>query len=251
MISFSIQAFPFFNKTMKNMEPAILEKYPDGLVIKIEKGQVSTNMPEPIFFPFPKSVNEKIENLVVIDTGATIEEKEFEKYKTVVLITKNCIASMDSNGKITLNSVSQMSDFTLDKSMLASLIKKIKPWLAAGFPLVAFFVLIFGYIAVLFKLVYLLFAALLIWLIASIKKMDMDYKKSYQAGIHLLTLPLLVFSLPLPFLNIRFLFTGVILILAIVNIKKSKSIDLAEAASASASQNITPPNTTPSPGPSA
>jgi maltodextrin utilization protein YvdJ len=246
-ISFSVQVFPTFSKAMKNIEPAILERYPDELVIKIEKGQVSTNMPEPIYFPLPKSDNEKIENMVVIDTNANVGEKEFEQYKTAVLINKNYIASIDSDGKITMNSVSKMNDFTLDKTMISSLIKKIKPWVAAGFPIVALLILIFGYIAVLFKLIYLLFAALLIWLIASIKKTGLDYVKSYQTGIHLLTLPLLVFSLPLPFLNIRFIFTAVLLILAIINIKKTEPSVSAESSIQASPQNAAPSDTTPPP----
>lgn len=240
MFSFVFQAWPIFGTFAKTTESYISNTYPDNLVIKIEKGQVSTNMPEPILFPLPKGVNEKIENLIVIDTNTQPSPEEFDRYKTTVLITKDYLASRESSGKITLNPLKQISDLTVDKSELTSFLKKVKPWIAVAFPVITVFVLVFGYVFILLKLVYLFLAALLIWLVAKLKKTGLGYQKSYQMGVHLITFPLLFFSLPIPHINIPFLFTIVLLILAVINIKKPGNENLISSdSSASPQSNVT------------
>ncbi len=248
----SFQAIPSFHSFLSGIGPEIVNNYPSELVITVKNGQASSNVTEPYFIKTPASItgenskNEPAitinvngwhpssssssvpENLIVIDTKNQFSEADFDKYSTFAVLTKTSFASRKDNGKIEIQSLSKMPNWTIDKASVASFVGKIQPFIKFASPLLvlAFFVGYMFYFS--FQLVYLLFAALLIWAVAKIKKFPFGYKKSYQAGLHIITLPFLIRAIS-TILNIHiaaaipFFTTIVIVIFAVINFEPRKT----------------------------
>lgn len=233
-IYLSVSVLPKVNTFLKSVGPTVLDYFPDELEIIIKDGVASTNASEPYFlemtFQLPENVeispdvrNYGIENLLVIDTRsdeATLVE--FKAYKTLVLLSRKTIMSYNED-QIIIQSLTAIPNFKLDKGVISSLLAKIVPYFRFTGPL--FIIFVFGgYFSFVFsgKMLYLLFAALLIWIVAKVKKVDIGYKKAYQLGLHLFTAGILyeiIFGLVLKTSGIPFLFTGLTLALAIANLR--------------------------------
>lgn len=234
-LSFSV--LPKINDFLENVSPTVLNYFPDDLEIVIEDGLASTNVPEPYLLEMPFGVPEDvemrpdiqgygIENLLVIDTRsdeATLEE--FKSYNTIMLLNRKTLMYYDEN-QVAIQSLAEMPDFKLDKGVIASLLAKVAPYFRFVGPLFIVFVFC-GYFAFVFlgRMFYLIFAALLIWIIAKIRKVNIGYPKAYQLGLHLITASLLyqlIFGLILDISKSSLLFIGLIAILAIVNLRPAK-----------------------------
>ena len=236
-IYLSVSVLPKVSDFFKNVSPTVLDYFPDELEIVVKDGLASTNVPEPYFLEMPFGVPEniemkpdirsyKIKNLLVIDTRsdeATLEE--FKSYNTLVLLNQKTLMHYDEN-QVVIQSLAAIPNFKLDKEVISSLLAKIVPYFRFVKPL--FIIFVFGgYFSFVFfgRMLYLLFAALLIWIIAKVKKVDIGYKKAYQLGLHLLTAGILyqiIFGLILNISKSPLLFIGLILILAIVNLRPAR-----------------------------
>jgi len=65
----------------------------------------------------------------------------------------------------------------------------------------------------------------LIWIIAKVKQVNIGYPKSYQLGLHLITASILyqiIFGLILNISKSSLLFIGLILILAVINLRPAE-----------------------------
>jgi len=234
-LSFSI--LPKINNFLENISPTILNYFPDDLEIVIEDGLASTNVPDPYFLEMPFGVPEDIEmrpdiqgygieNLLVIDTRfdeATLEQ--FKSYNTIIFLSRKTMMYYDEN-QVAIQPLAGIPNFKLDKRVISSLLAKIVPYFRLVGPLFVIFVF-GGYFAFVFvgRMFYLLFAALLIWIIAKVKKVNIGYKKAYQLGFHLITASILyqiIFGLILDVSKSSLLFIGLILILTIVNLRPAK-----------------------------
>ncbi|MDO8664791.1 MAG: DUF1189 family protein [Candidatus Liptonbacteria bacterium] len=230
---FSFQAIPSVTAFLAGLGPEIVNSYPNELVITIKNGQASSNVAEPYFIKTPESIRNEnyrnvpaTENFVVIDTKNQFTEENFTKYNSFAVVTKTSLAFRKDNGGIEIKSLKEMPDWTIDRASVASFVGKIQPFIKFSGP---FFVLISFIGFMLFfsaELIYLLFAALLIWIIAKIKKLPLGYKKSYQAGLHIMTLPLL-FGVVSTLLNIHisipFFTTIVVVVVALINFEPRKT----------------------------
>ena len=227
-LRFSVLYLPEINKTLGSVGATIIDRYPQELEVNVKDGIVSTNVEEPYYIKIPDAQKadfggseSDIENFIVIDTKNEPSIDSLDKYKTFVLVTKNYIVAKEDNGKITMNSLKEMPDISINKNSVIQFTEKYSPYLKFLIPILILFVFIGSFFLVAFELVYLLIAALFIWLIASVKGAGIGYKKSYQLGIHLITLPLLITVI----FQIGFLlFTTAVLILAAVNIIKKKEV---------------------------
>lgn len=230
----SVSVLPKVDAFLKNLSPTVLNFFPDELEIVIKDGIASTNVSEPYFleipFEVPKDVEINpdvrgygIENFLVIDTRsdeATLEE--FKSYNTLGLLNRKTLMHYEEN-QVVIRSLTDIPNFKLDKGVIAFFLDKIVPYFRFAGPLFIIFVFV-GYFSFIFsaKILYLLFVALLIWIIAKVKKVDIGYKKAYQLGLHLFTASILyeiIFGLILNISGIPFLFIGLTLALAIVNLK--------------------------------
>jgi len=212
----------------------VLNIYPEELTITIRGGEAFTNVQEPYFIEapqewkegFPSSYN--IENIVVIDTETSFSMEKFRDYRSLCYLSREGIACYEENGAVTVTSLREVPDIMIDKALVSSSFQKVSPFLNLIYPVVFILFWMGLFVFLLFRLVYLLIAALLVWGIYGIKKVKIGYKKSYQIGMHLMTLPVLLTLLiqyPLNFLgmNIRFpfLFTILFLVAAALNLRKA------------------------------
>jgi hypothetical protein len=161
------------------------------------------------------------ENLLVIDTKDPLTVDEFQSDQTLVLLASDSVAYVKDQSMVIQPIVPDFS-MIINKGVVTSFVQKIEPYfkfvdwaMAVLMPIGIFF-------ALAFRLVYLFILALLIWGLARVSKINVGYKKAYQWGLHLMTLPLIVGTalwLIVPAVDIPFLFTVLALIMAALNLR--------------------------------
>lgn len=234
-IWFSFSSVPQVNAFLKNLGPQVLSMYPDDLVITIEDGEASTNVPEPYAMKmqdfFGPQAREELakrvkKNLLIIDTKHAFTIENFRAYNTYVLLTKENVIIADDKGQIRIQSLADMPNTVINKSLLEHLINRITPSIAFA----PFLVIMGTFIGLFFfysvNLLYLFFGALIVWAIAKIRKLSIGYKKSYQIALHAITPSLLIYSLifmTTPSMGIPFLFTLILALCAWLNLTSKKA----------------------------
>jgi hypothetical protein len=229
-----IAAFVFRPSAEKDtLRGELLSLYPDGLSVRFDQGIISTNVAEPYAIPFPRALEKEIgdrsgypKNLLVIDTAKPISASDFEAFDTIAILSKDSVGFHDAEkDKMEIQYFGRMSgeSFTLDKNRFASFVE-IAERFAKGFgiallfliPIAIFFAKLIGF------LLYLVFGAFIIWVIAKLRGFPLGYGDSYKAGLYLLTLPILygiISSAPfIPALHVPLLFTAILAIMAAVNL---------------------------------
>lgn len=226
MIILSFTAVPSIKSFLDTVGSDILNQYPNELEIVIKNGKASTNVSEPYFVAASEEWKGGEKNIFVIDTKNPFSIEGFKNYQTECLLTQDSLACYDENGTIKITSLAQIPNFTLNKDTVSSFFNKITPFFKLTYPIFiigAWLGIFTGYT---FRFVYLLFAAILVWIIAKIKKVKIGYGKSYQLSMHLLTLPIIItflfnyiikhfvtgFSIP-------YFFIVLFLIMAVINLK--------------------------------
>lgn len=239
-IIFLFMLIPGLKIFFDNAGGKMLSYYPADLKINIKNGQVSTNVSEPYFVKMPNEIkpensNVKVnnkdmlnyENLLVIDTQNNFTVDQFTSYKTFALLTNDSVIAYDKNGNITISKIEKTVNFVLDKQAIEDFINKVKPFIKFIYPIVAIFIFIASMFVIMLQMAYLLFGALFVWLAAKIKGVKIGYKKSYQLALHLITILIVarVISMISGINNITpFLFTFLLFMLALINIKKINNI---------------------------
>lgn len=231
ILSFTI--IPRIGSFISTIDKEILRYYPDELEVVIKNGKVSTNVEEPYFIRASSGLeNTLVENILVIDTKIPFSLENFRSYKTACLLTEESLVCYDENQTIRIIPLINVSDFKLNESIVSSCLTKIQPFFKLFYPFSILFFFIVIFITSLWRMIYLFFGAFLIWLVAKIRKIDIGYKKSYQMGLYLMTMPFLInFSveyvlkpLGVP-LNIPYLFTIVLVVMAFLNLKTKNIVE--------------------------
>lgn len=231
------------------LESEIIKNYPKDLEIKIKNGAVSINQPEPYVVKSfsldsqdaqSKGLDLRMDNILVIDTQNKFSLEQFKNYNTSCWLGRNTITCLDNNGTVKISDLTKTPDFTLNQSVVTNFFGKISPWVNFIYPLFAVMFLVgFLFIAIIGGLFHLLFGALIIWVIASFKKIDLGYKKAYALGLHLITLPALVNlvwaiasdAMGLKNNTIPFLFTIILIVVTTLNLKREENSASAPTAS--------------------
>lgn len=175
--------------------------YPKNLVVSIKNGEVSTNQTEPLFVPLPSFQKPEpslaqIQNLVVIDTNASIED--IAKYQTVVLVTKNnfVVKTSEYNQELRAYSLKEIKNFTLDEALAKDLWQKISQYFKYLPAIVTIAVFLFTIsLSLSVKFTHLLLFSLIALIFAKILKTSLTYKQVLQINLHAFILPTLVQSL--------------------------------------------------------
>ena len=214
--------------------PQLANYFPQELTITIKDGKASTNVQEPYFVKMPNSIKDNnsvsseygdINNLVVINTKEKFDLDKFYSYKTLSLITSDSIVYIDKQGKVSISSLSSVKDFSLNRGVVLGFIDTVRPYLFIIYPFVFLGIYFIGYIAIIGKMFYLLFGALLIWMVAKIKGMKVGYKKSYIVGMQLMTGPIIITSILAAIsskFTFIFLFSILLIISTVINLKVEK-----------------------------
>jgi hypothetical protein len=171
--------------------------YPEGMVLTLKDGRLSTNVREPFFYPlerlasFVQSLQDSVKGLdtddltylFVIDTQAKLDD--FDLYRTFALVTQDAVIYYNSEGNLEVIKLSRFGDTTIDSGQVAALIDQVRPYTAYLPLLVAALALVGLYLGTLwFDLVYLLALTLLTWAAAALLRSRLAYSRSYQINLH-------------------------------------------------------------------
>ncbi len=190
-----IVKIPSISTYFKNTISKIVNDYPEDLLINFKDGVASINKPEPYEIPLPNDLiskqsdeSGKIENLIVVNTKESFSTNTFLEYSTFALITKTDLVMVKDRNSLQITPLSKIGNAEITKDFLIkteSKILKILPYLYFVIPLG---LLLLSFIGILIGTAFmLLMYALVVWIIAKVKKVDLSYKKSYQVGIHIAT----------------------------------------------------------------
>lgn len=212
--------YEFFSQLNQNISAI----YPNDLELKINEGVVTSSAQNPYFLDFPGGMKReadlsKFDHFVVIDTQNESLDA-IKTYNTMILVTKSDLIFHESNGQIRVHSLRDVKSFTLNKGIINSFLIKIEPYYKLIGPFLSIIIFIGMFIALMLELVYLFFIALLVWAVSSIKKAGWNYAKSYQAGMHLVTFPLIIQYSINTWIKIPFFFTIAAVVMSIINISK-------------------------------
>jgi hypothetical protein len=224
---------PAVNSFLHSVASGVLKYYPQELVVTVKDHHVSTNVPEPYAIKLPDELRQPTENgaaalppdtqnLLVIDTTAPFTVEAFKNNKTVVLVAKDTVAYLDHDA-IKVQPLDRAPDATITKQLVASYVNKFEPLIKFVAPLIVILVFLICMFLFAFELLYLVFGALLVWLVAAMKKLRVSYGKAYQFGLHALTLPFVVsalFTMFGPQLKVPFLTTALLIVVALVNLPR-------------------------------
>lgn len=223
---------------LAEIQQMVANLYPHELVLTWKNGEVSSNVDEPYAILFPKewlSHQDRkddfpmAENLLVIDTSKSVDANDFERYDTMLILGKDSVGSRDARqGKVQIQNFSRYNfdDFQLDKEKVLSLVGMLFNFLKWVFLALLFALPLLIFVGLSLKyLVYLIFGALIIWLVAKLRKVDLTYGMAYKLGLYLLTLPILVnvLSNVVHILNAPFVFTLILAIVTYINLEPSVS----------------------------
>lgn len=196
----------FFESAQWQEQKQIIETlYPDGLVLTLEHGKLTTNQAAPVVIPFPKEwvkdgqcrkkkhceQRELPVNLLVIDKSAELSRKAIESRDTLVLASETEIGM--SNPRRGETRIFSTAEFNFDQKIVvnkdsfvywinrgASIVQTAILFLLAVLPLIMFVVLWVGYI------MYSLLGALVVWLAAHIRNHRLTYGRAYLSTLYLL-----------------------------------------------------------------
>ncbi|SRR6266481_6807316 len=253
----SLVLVPAVNSFVTTIGPKVVNYYPDGLTIAVSQGKASSSVQgmEPYKLPIPaefkntlsgsKDIPADTENLIVIDTKDQFDMAAFRSLKTFLILNRDTIAISGSNGKVTVQPLGNAPEIMITKASLVSFMAKANQSLKF-LPLAVVFMLFLGLILFMSnKLLALVLAALGIWAIFKIKKLNIGYKKSYQVGLHAATAGLILdylFFFLLPGVQIPFFFTMVTLLVVWFNFPQGGGVTIPQvAASAEALPSAEPP----------
>jgi len=201
--------------------------YPKELSIQIKGGVISTNVAEPYLIKGTADdaafAQDNSQNLVVIDTKNDFSVEQFQKYDTKVLIGKNFVVTTKRTGQFEFNDVSKMPDFSLSQARILHWIDLVGKyhWAISLLVFICVFVSYFWFFS--FSLLGLLIIALIVKLLAKLKKIQISYRNAYQVSIYAFGIPLILEAIfilggwraPLPFF-----FSLIAIIIALSNLKK-------------------------------
>src|SRR3989338_3781708 len=203
LIAFLI-AFPTLRGAFAEIREELPGFYPQELVVTLKDGEISTNVREPYFIDVPKRW-EKIlagsdyKHFVAFDTKGNIED--YATYQSVVLVTESHVVVPDKNEGLRVIPLEEtQEDFTMNRRkydqflMIATPLLQKAPTLLVGAAIVTSLVLPFiaAGLQLAWYMFYLLFAVLIVWVIAQIANRKLRYGQLYHLSLHGLTLPLLV-----------------------------------------------------------
>ncbi|HSW48424.1 MAG TPA: DUF1189 family protein, partial [Candidatus Saccharimonadales bacterium] len=196
-----------------------ITSYPSNLDLNIKNGKLSTNVKEPYFITFSGDKNQKdeVQNFAVIDTKTPFSVTQFNKYSTLAWVTSDSILVKDKNqGELKAIDLTKVQDFTLNRNSVNTFASKATPWLKLLLPIVTVGIVVGLFIVNMFLMVYILFVAILIWVVLKLIKKPLSYGEAYKVGMYAITLELLV-GVVVAFLHLTgFPFMSIIITLLVV-----------------------------------
>lgn len=196
----SLAVLPPVNNFLNRLGQKAYDLYPQELVISVKGGEVTTNANEPLRVPVPYDLftdtppaisDQKQTYLVTIDTNAQVSD--FETSQSLIFVTRDAVVGQDDGGGYRVYPIDKTTNFTLDKNLVNEFWQKFLPVLRfVPFAIVVFFFCIFAIFLPLSRLVSLVFLTVPLMFAAKLMQLTISYKKLFQIGLHALTLPTLI-----------------------------------------------------------
>lgn len=183
--------------------------YPADLVIHIENGEATANVPMPYVIPVKQITGvapseNNLQNMIVVDTNREFDKKMFQEHRTYVLLTKTEIVTQNDNGQITIQELRGSPITTLNQEVLLSLIEKVRnsiPIIVTLGLFATFIILAIGYLV---YLIPLLIFALVPFFIAWLRKSSLSYVEAYKISLYAI-IPALALKTLLNLMGVFFL----------------------------------------------
>lgn len=223
----SIALVPLINQTLNDFPKNFLAYYPDELEVSIINGHASSTVPEPYFLPVPEMLKESIGtstlHLGVIDTQAPLSLDRFSSFNALFSVSENTFIMRDERGGVRVTPFSPSVNYTVNEEVLRDLIGGAEPYFKFAAPVVVLVVFMAMLLMFTIELFYLVFAALLVFIMGRLMKHKWTYGTSFRICLHAATLPLLLgtaFSLVhLDMVNLPFLSTILLLVVVFINLR--------------------------------
>ncbi len=223
----SIALVPLINQTLHDFPKNFLAYYPDELEVRIINGHASSTVAEPYFLPIPEMLKESIGtstlHLGVIDTQTPASLERFSSFNALFSVSENALIIRDEGGSIRVRPFSSSFNYTVNEQMLRGLISGVEPFFKFAAPVVILVVFMAMLFIFTIELFYLIFAALLVFVMGRLMKHKWTYGTSFRICLHAVTLPLLLstaFTLVhLDMMNLPFLSTILLLMVVFVNLR--------------------------------
>ncbi len=208
----------------------VMAGYPPGATVHINDGEVTTtNLQQPYYlgveagYPPQEADVEEKSNLLVIDTATPFSREQFVSFDTHFWLMSNAVV-VESDGEITPYPLDGVEGFTVNEEgvrKVADTGKLITKFVTPVLTVLVFMGMVIGGAL---RLVYLLLAALLIRLAATVMGVSLSYGQAYRVGIYAMTgaflveLVLTLTSSVQPFRSFLFMFTLVTVGIAALNL---------------------------------
>jgi len=193
-------------KAVESTKGFLLETYPKELKLALKEGKITTNVKEPYFIDLSedkKALIEPFKHFIAINTRGNAED--IKDLDSLFLVTAdNLIVSEGSASAsyrvISLNNaISKIpNNVSIDKTLFTSILDEFTPHALKVFPkiivgisllILIFYPLIRGTFGFIFQAVFLLPAALILFIVVKILKKNLTFAKTYQMSLHGATIP--------------------------------------------------------------
>ncbi len=227
----SISLVPGINRALIEFPQKFFSYYPDELEVKIVGGHATTTVPEPYYLPLPlflqsvMGTSGDLRFLGVIDMKTPVSLEQFKNYQSFFWLSENALV-VEDGGNVRVNMLDPTMNYTVNESNLRVLLTRAEPYFKFVAPVAVLLVFLAMVGAFILNLFYLIFAALLVFLLGKFWKKGWRYGTAYRIALHATTLPLLLsamFSMVGLGAELPFFSTALLLLVVYLNFKQPAS----------------------------
>lgn len=208
-VSISARILGFISQTPKFVESTktfMVETYPKELKLALKENKITTNVKEPYFVDLAEDKKASIKpftHFVAISTKGSAED--VKSLDSLLLLTGDSLIVSEGTASgsyrvVSLNNVLTKipNGVSMDKTLFTSILDKFTPYVLKILPriiigvsllILIFYPLLRGTFGFIFQAVFLLPAALVLFIGAKIAKKNLSFKKTYQMSLHGATIP--------------------------------------------------------------
>ncbi|OHA59980.1 MAG: hypothetical protein A2589_03725 [Candidatus Vogelbacteria bacterium RIFOXYD1_FULL_46_19] len=193
---------PNLNRWLWQIKPALLDIYPDNLVVTVENGEVATNQTEAVAIAWPTEWQLTDDNLptnfMIIDPSLEVVPTNWKSLDTLFLIGSDFFASTKSANmdQVNVEIIPSEASFMVNETNIGLAFSEVEPWFKFLGPLVVLLIFIGAFLGLTLMIIPLLLVALFTWLlILSMKKIlglsQVGYWSALGVTLHASTTALL------------------------------------------------------------
>lgn len=198
-----IPQVPKFTESTKSF---MAETYPKELKLTLKEGKITTNVKEPYFIDLKESDKGTIEpfkHFIAIKTKGNVEDAK--SLDSLFFVTADSLIVSEGGGSgnyrvVSLNEVLAKipNGVSMDKTLFVSVLNTFTPYvlkvlpriiIAVSIAILIFYPLLRGTLGFIFQAIFLLPAALVLFIGVKLLKKNLSFAKTYQMSLHGATIP--------------------------------------------------------------